>query len=200
MEQQRLRRGGTEVSLPWAMLYDVWLTGYTLSSPEPLTSLFTSLSLFSSLPLFFFLFFWEGGNLRRARSRVEWLQAATSSKGGHWETKAIQVNRSELAWDRQVPTEDNTGANVPPFAQSMPPDSAAVRAQRGQGVCVYVWVWVISISERKGKTDWQVSKHNALKAPLNIPEMTTPVLKIHTKVVILFMEANLGQIQNLQTT
>lgn len=28
---------------------------------------------------------------------VEWLQAVTSSKGGHRETKVIQVNHSELA-------------------------------------------------------------------------------------------------------
>lgn len=30
-------------SLPWAMLYDVWLTGNTQSSPEPLTSPFLHL-------------------------------------------------------------------------------------------------------------------------------------------------------------
>lgn len=120
-------------SLPWATPYDVWLTGYTLSSPEPLTSLFTSLCR-SSPPSFssFFLFFWERGNLRRARSRVEWPQAATCSKGGHRETKAIQVKRSEQAWDRQAPSADNTEANVLAFAQSTPPDSATVSAQ---GVC-----------------------------------------------------------------
>lgn len=37
---------------------------------------------------------------------VEWLQAVTSSKGGHGETKVIQVKRSELALDRQTPAED----------------------------------------------------------------------------------------------
>lgn len=182
-------------TLPWATPYDVWLTGNTLSSPEPLTSLFTSLCRSSSPSSYsLFQFFRERGNLRRARSRVEWLQAATCSKGGHGETKAIQVNHSEQAWDRQAPRADNTEANVLAFAQSTPPDPTTVSDQGGWGV------WVVSISERKGKTDWQVSKHNALKAPRNIPEMTTPVLKIfHRKVVILFMEANLGQIQNLQT-
>ncbi len=96
---------------------------------------YISLSLFSLL-LFFSLFFWEG-NLRRAMSRVKWPQAATCSKGGHWETKAIQVNLSELAWDRQTPRADNTEANALTFAQPMALDSAAESAQGGWGVCMF---------------------------------------------------------------
>lgn len=121
---------------------------------------------------------------------VEWLQAVTSSKGGHGETKVIQVKRSELAWDRQTPAEA--------FAQSTPPDSADCSECLGWVRCMCVCELFQSVKEKEKVSGRWVN--NALKAPLNIPEMTLPVLKIHTKVVILFMEANLAQIQNLQTT
>lgn len=106
VEERGEQRSGRE-NLPRDIPCDVWLTAYMLSSPEPLTSLFTLLR--GSSPFSFFpSIIWERGNLRRAR--LKWLQAATCSKGrgGHGETKAIQVIYSELAWDSQAPSPDNT--------------------------------------------------------------------------------------------
>ena len=213
--EERGRCSGRE-SLPWAAPYDVWLTGYTLSSPEPLTSLFLfyffpdiSLSLFSPLLFLFSIFLGEGGNSRRATSRVKWPRAATCSKGGGG-SPGNKGHSGKPLW--AGPETDRLPAQITPrlmywlFAQHSVTTrpGRVLRVAEAKCVCVCVCVRVrvhFSQQEEKGKTDWQVSKHNTLNAPPNIPEMTAPVLKIfHTKVVILFMEANLGQIQNLQTT
>lgn len=128
------------VGLPQASQDDVWLTGYMLSSPGPLTSCIRchsgSSPLFFLLPpprLLFFREVWKpeesliqagsasGSYLLKGRWGLRGWEGAVTGK-----TKAIQVKRSELAWDSQAPTADNTEANVLEFEQSATPSSAAV--------------------------------------------------------------------------
>lgn len=208
-------RGWGEGALEWKgeppLSYAIWClidrlhAKLTWASDLPFSFRFFFTSPCPSSPSFsFFSPFFSERVETRGGPRPGWngLGLRPALRGGHRETKAIQVNLS-----RAGPETDRLPAQITPrlmyshLHSTASPHPAAASAPAGWGeVCVCSQV-CFNQREEKGKTDWQVSKHNTLKAPPNIPEMTAPVLKIfHTKVVILFMEANLGQIQNLQTT
>lgn len=141
------------------MVYDVWLTGYTQSSPEPLTSPFYfSLPLFSS-----FLYFservetWGGGT-----SRVKCPQAVTCSKEVEVTGKQRPFRWTSLAGDTRPPVQ----ITLKLMYSSLHSQHHSTQLHEYACVCTCLCVSeeLFQSVREKRETNWQVSKHKGLKS------------------------------------